>query len=643
MNAKKSSQQAVSAAKEPTSSAVIKIINRELRGLMMHGCRHEKGLKVLRNLIAHEEHHNELAPLLRQLKNFLEGDLDSNQKTLMDLINATARAELMAARSSMNSHPIVTPSPGSIGWNRNFSFISHEEDMENFDGEDRSVSTPLTSDRIRSARSALVSGSPMRLTSLRRNLRQGNFGDFRIIPQLLESLNDPDEECARFIGEEIIPQVALRYAPSIARDISPIGSPKDIRSFRSLAVMKPREANRKGLELYPVASEKFRAEIIFHLARQSSCLELAIRESDSSSSHISSAAIKGLAYASWENKYQFFGKLFQSGQKWKNLKTFWRSFSNNEIQSIIWERLNSGLIHIANAQEVGKKILDIDPEEMADLVGCLNPSILSPVQISAITDFFERRSEIQAHFAGSVFSSRIDRLMHSIVLWLADAHEINGSVILAHFSEPIPADCFEDYFFACLENLRPDTFFDQFHQYYFLSDEASCRKTRVMEDFFCRSIEHPEFGLNDYMKTQGISWDPRWKKLAAQLPENFVILAVFFASPETTDFLQRFWNRLERMDCESRDFRLSLRGLLNMQEADAEEFLRQRLVELHHNITKEFFQQTGRVSRLRAAYNSLAPLCALVPQSRLGHWRESHPDIEAFGQAGNHLNEVEFK
>lgn len=643
MNPNNPSQNVVPPDMTQRSYAVLKIINRELKGLMMHGCRHEKGLKVLSNMITREGHHTELAPLLNQLRNFLDGDPDRSQEKLIHLVNATSRAILLTARSSLSVNPPVPPSPGGIGWNRNFSFISTEEEMENFDAEDRSVSTPMTSDRIRSARSALVSGSPMRLTSLRRNLSLGNFGDFRIIPQLLESLNDPDEECARFIGEEVIPQVALGFAQSIARDISPMGSPKDIRAFRSLAVMKPREANRKGLALYPLASEKFRAEIIFHLARQSSCLELAIRESDSPSDLIRAAAIKGLAYAAWENKYQFFSKLFQVRQKWNGLKTFWRSFTNNEIQSIIWDRLDSGFNHIANAQEVGKRILETDPEELGDLVACLNPSILSPVQISAITSFFEKRSELLSHFAGSRFSLRLDRLMHAIVLWLADAHEINGSVILAHFSEPIPVDCFEDYFFACLENLRPDTFFDQFHQYYFLSDEASCRKCRVMEDFFCRSIEHPEFGLNDYMKTQGISWDPRWRKLVVQLPEAVVAPAVFFATPQTTEFSQRFWNRLERMDCESRDFRLSLRGLLNMQEADAEEFLRQRLVELHHNITKEFFQQTGRVSRLRAAYNSLTPLCSLVTRSRLTHWRESHPHIEAFQEFNSSTDTVQFK
>lgn len=461
---------------------------------------------------------------------------------------------------------------------------AHEEDSSH-----THIKTPLKSHELELARAALdPSGSGNRLEQLRYCYRCGYYQDFRLIHAIMKGLGDPDPECARFITEKILPANAQRYKEHLLKFITHSGKARDVRAFQAYAIIDPVAAARLGFQLIPHVGPHFQAEIISFLARHKDYLDYSLSWANSDDPILFSAAVRGLAWNSWPGKWPFFQSILSNPRNWKELRPFLRNFASREMQSLIWEQWNDGLKYILSV--VRSKGLADQPafrlsiESHMHLLGMVNPGYLSEAQVAVVVGFLERRDEILTFSRSHEGCSALADFLGTIIQWLAESHEINGSLLVSQLSEPLPSVSFSEYFFASLENLRPDEFFLRFHRYVVDSHEVDLTKRQVIMDFFRRSVENPEFGLRQMVEQKGICWDSRWIDWVLNLNHCLEAPAAYFANPYDERFAIRFLHHLESFFDPEADFHLALRGFFLSAKQDMWPQLANRFARFHRDL-----------------------------------------------------------
>jgi hypothetical protein len=618
---------------------------RLLRRLALYGMDHDPSLQGLKKLTAipTDGHDPEQT---RKLKDSLNDYLNLSPVDRADtysLLMSELSGELLG---HVDFHEKRPPTTGHSPWSRNAgpgmqdTRTSVIQDVANT--RDDSVHTPLTSEQIAMARASLNPATPRRFALLRKCYTEGLFHDFRIIPQLIDALNDPDEQCARFIAEKIIPGCAGRYVDAISRSIHVDGSRGDVHAFNALYLLDRHQAIRLGLELFNRIPDHFRAEVLYLIGRHEAGLGLAIDMAGSENTALRHAAIKALAHADWVQRKQWFENLFRNTPDWADLSTFWRTYPDQVIQRIIWDRLQSEWTEILDwpgtpPSESGTvRHLAGRLRESTAMVRCLNPSCFDDERTSRFMAFFDLRGRVFDRCGSDEDFSALNEFIAALVRWLYSAAEISGPTLLSDAGEPIPPDAFEDYFFACLECLRPTAFFEQFHGYLSgttgpaMTGDNPSQKTGVIVDFFRRSLENPEFGLAEFISSRGIFWDPRWVELCLDLPDMMVAPVAFFASREHPDYGPKLWGLVNSLDRNSLEFRMALRALLRIGEPGAPGFFFKCLFELREELYEFSGPQFELGRKARAAMDSLAALLPELPPEDQLEAIKNFPDI--FGE-----------
>lgn len=488
---------------------------------------------------------------------FLQSKNEQRTHQCLEILKHISSLEKMALDLALADDSFAEKSPGSDpGYSG-----SEDEDDASF----TYIRTPLKSHELELARAALdPSGSGNRLDQLRHCYRCGYYQDFRLIHGIMNGLGDPDPECARFITEKILPANAQRYKKHLLRYITHSGKARDVRAFQAYAIIDPMAAARLGFQLIPQVGPHFQAEIIYFLARQKEYLEFSLSWAKSEDPILFSAAVRGLAWNSWSGKWPFFKAILSNPTNWKELRPFLRSFASREMQSILWEQFSEGLMVLLSG------VRSRDPADMPaflsgiephmHLLGMVNPAYLSDAQVAVVVGFLERREDLLSFARSRSECSVMADFLGNMIQWLAQSHEINGPLLVSQLTEPLPSQGFLEYFFASLENLRPDEFFLRFHRYVVDSPDVDLAKRQVLMDFFRRSVENPEFGLRQMVEQKGICWDSRWIDWVLGLNISTEAPAAYFANPYDERFAIRFLQNLQSFSDPEADSLLALRG-----------------------------------------------------------------------------------
>lgn len=460
--------------------------------------------------------------------------------------------------------------------------------QSDFISDRRSLGTHLNSGELNKAQSIFNNDVVNRFELLEDCYHEGHFSDFRLVDDLIKGLNAENNKIGDFVSQNIIPSYGSNFQSALDESITTEGKLSDFRSFQALYYVNPQKAVRKGLEIINSVPVEFKAEIVFYLSREASCRAFTIGLLDSAETPVRQAAIRGLSYARWAGKKEFFSHLFSNTSHWQGLQWFFEKLSDSEIHSIIWEEIE---IEIASLDLEGRVFDDsTDYQTIADLILCLHAGFAKEYHVNTFAELTKKlQSKIEnGDIELGASNENYSRLISAIVHLLTKSEEPTAKHFLSNLEIDIPGEAFLNYFVSCAEVMESREFYQKFnHLFAAQLSKTNKIKRGVLIKLFEDSVDQQIDNVSHCPLLNVIEWDERWQEIGEGLIDSGSPgLAALIIKPDSTALASRLAFEIQERSSDDSQFQKAFLGLLKYDKFQFSGLFLESFIEARRKLNK---------------------------------------------------------